>query len=34
MSVMKFMMTALGVDMVSIFLLKDLGLLTLKVKET
>lgn len=34
MSVMKFMMTALVVAMVGIFLLKDFGLLTLKVKET
>ncbi len=34
MSVMKFMMTALVVAMVGIFLLSDLGMLQLKVKET
>lgn len=34
MSVMKFMMTALCVAMVGVFLFKDLGLLELKLKET
>lgn len=34
MTVMKFMMTALCVAMVGVFLLKDAGLLQLKVKET
>ncbi|HYG59711.1 MAG TPA: YeeE/YedE thiosulfate transporter family protein, partial [Symbiobacteriaceae bacterium] len=34
MAVMKFMMTALCVAMVGVFLLKDMGLLQLKLKET